>query len=153
MITVQVKTPKEKQAVEIEENAQVRKVCPDFVSLSHWCNAQCFSLKRPYLQSLTTLRSRICASSSRGRSWRTLRTSGPTTSRTGWPSTWWSSREELLPLAERLHLRQVRQHPQQQQQRGQQLQQLLPRPQLQTLGRLPSVSEASEEFQVWSILK
>ena len=30
MITVQVKTPKEKQAVEIEENAQVRKVCPDF---------------------------------------------------------------------------------------------------------------------------
>ena len=27
MITVQVKTPKEKQAVEIEENAQVRKVC------------------------------------------------------------------------------------------------------------------------------
>lgn len=29
MITVQVKTPKEKQAVEIEDNAQVRKVCQD----------------------------------------------------------------------------------------------------------------------------
>ena len=45
MITVQVKTPKEKQAVEIEENAQVRKVCREIFLLLSLLQCSLFQFK------------------------------------------------------------------------------------------------------------